>query len=188
MRSQKQSLNRFNPALNLFAFAVLMAASSNLAAAETDPDRTRPPGTDPDRTSPPDGPQGSQPHFKFVVPLNLTNLNPEVKQVRVLCRVSYLQGSTIRAGASGQTDANVDAAGKVVRSVTVPVLFTGQNLQYVRNANTWSCQLYLIGQSSGQTPGALYPFLVSPDARRVGALRTGSPTQGAEKHLERLTK
>ena len=34
MRNQRQSFYRFKPVVNLFAFAVLMAANSNLPAAD----------------------------------------------------------------------------------------------------------------------------------------------------------
>lgn len=161
MRTQKQSFYRFRSVLHLFAFAVLMMASSLLLAAKA--------------VKPPEGLQGSEPHFKFAVPINLTNLDPRVKQVRVECKVTYLgAGNTLTLGGEGHRDVNVDVTGKVAVTVPIQVFFTDQHAQWVSAANQWVCRLSPITETQVQRPFYIHPPTLIPTI--PSSLRTGSPT------------
>lgn len=155
MRNQRQSFYRFKPAVNLLAFAVMMAANSNLPAAD-DPVPYPPEGV----------------HFQFVVPVNLTNLDSKVKRVDLSCSIGY--GPNTFAGlGSGQASIPVDAAGRAVQRVIMAIVVQAQNLQHLNSASGWLCKLYAVDDSG--RAGTEFRIPTGPGTGHFAALRTGSP-------------
>ena len=155
MRNQKQSFYRSKPVLHLLAFAVLMAASSNLPAADPIP-------------NPPEGV-----HFQLVVPINLTNLDPRVKRVDVSCSIGYMPNTFAGLG-SGQASIPVDAAGRAVQRVIMAIVVQAQNLQHLNSASGWMCKLYAV-EGTGRAGTEFRIIPTGPGAGHFAALRTGSP-------------
>lgn len=60
----------------------------------------------------------------FVVPVNLTNLRPEIEQVRVVCRVESRQGSSQVSMASAVSDALPPVNGRLIAEFEVVVNVT----------------------------------------------------------------
>ena len=164
MRNQKQSFYRFKPVVNLFAFAVLMAASSNLPAADPIP-------------NPPEGV-----HFQLVVPINLTNLDPRVKRVDVSCSIGYRPNTYAGLG-SGQASIPVEAAGRAVKTAIIMIVVQAQNLQHLNSASGWLCKLYAVDDSG--RAGTEFRIPTGPGTGHFAALRTGSPVvdDGGTKYL-----
>lgn len=157
MRNQKQLFHHFKPAMALFAFAVLTATSAQLLAANT--------------VNPPGWQQQSQPHFKFVVPIKLTNLDSRIVRVVVQCYVDYERNGVRGIVGVGDVETPVDAAGKVDTTVTVSVYPTSAGLNHLFDLLTWRCDLY-----GGQKRNQPNHFVVDPNTTQPTdiTLRSGS--------------
>lgn len=158
MRNQRQSFYRSKLVLHLFAFAVLMVASMQLLAANT--------------VNPPGGTQKTQPHFKFVVPVSLSNLGTGAKSLFVMCQVMPV--SSGNPVGIGKTDIPIDATRKVVTTVTVPIHLTNSNLQYLSEPLKWVCDVWGVPVEGGQP--TIFMVKTNVVGTNFGYLRSGSPT------------
>ena len=113
--------------------------------------------------------QAARAPFTFRVPVNLTNLEPIVKQVSVICTIEYKKGAT-KGEVTVDRKVRVDDQGRVNTTVVVPVFFSGKHARYVHDAKKWRCYLFARTLRGGKR---LY---VDPQRRySYATLKSGSP-------------
>ncbi len=106
--------------------------------------------------------------FKLRVPINLTDLESAVKQVSVICTIEYQKGAT-KGEVTVDRKVRVDNQGRVNKTVTVPVFFSGRHAQYVQDAKKWRCYLFARSASGGRM------FTIQNRRTSMGSLKSGSP-------------